>query len=235
MATALGEGQEVRFAGDGVAIRAYLAQPPGAAGTLPGVLIIHEWWGLNDHIMDLARRFARAGYAALAPDLYSRQGYQVTRDAQQAAKLMEGMSSQAALLDLNAATRFLKSRAGVDGQRLGVVGFCMGGTLALMMGIHNSDMKASVGFYGKVAPLETLARLGCPVLYHYGARDGWVTRKEIDVLQEGLSKFGKPGVVHTYPDAEHAFFNDTRPEVYSSADAELAWDRTLAFLREHLR
>ena len=111
----------------------------------------------------------------------------------------------------------------------------MGGTFALMMATHSSTMKASVPFYGKVPPIETLNYLLCPVLYHYGAKDGWVTRQEADRLKEGLTKFGKPGDVHIYPEAGHAFFNDTRPDAYHAEDAKRAWERTLQFLRAHLR
>lgn len=223
------------FSSDGAAIRAYLAQPPGAGAPHPAVIVIHEWWGLTDHMKDIAQRFARAGYVALVPDLYSRQGNTVTTDAAQAASLMNALQSQQVLLDLNAAVRFLKEQPDVDPLRLGVVGFCMGGTFALMAATHNSDLKAAVPFYGKVAPNETLARLLAPVLYHYGAQDGWVTKQEVDTLQNALKLFNKAGAVQTYPDAGHAFFNDTRPDAYHAPSAALAWERTLAFLGQHLR
>ena len=224
----------VRFPSDTFAIQAFLARP-SAPGSFPAVLVIHEWWGLNDHIKDIAQRFAREGFAALAPDLYSRLGYKVTKDPNEAAKLMDLLSSQAALRDLNAATQYLKAQPFIDPLRIGIVGFCMGGTITLTMAGHNSDLKAAVPFYGKVPPIETLDYLLCPVLYHYGAKDGWVTRQEVERLKEGLEKFGKPGAVQIYPEAGHAFFNDTRPEAYRPQDAQLAWQRSLAFFGEHLR
>ena len=238
--------ETVQFPSDNFAIHGFLARPPtqslgggarpsAAQAQLPTVLVIQEWWGLNDHIKEIAQRFARAGYAALAPDLYSRLGYKVTKDPAEAGRLMESLSSQAALRDLNAAATYLQRQPFVDPQRIGVVGFCMGGTFALMMATHNSTIKASVPFYGKVPPIETLNYLLCPVLYHYGAKDGWVTRQEADRLQEGLEKFGKAGEVRIYPEAGHAFFNDTRPDVYRAEDAEAAWARTLQFLAERLR
>ena len=227
--------QPVEFSSDGFTIKAFLARPTSAREPLPAVVIIHEWWGLNDHIKDIAQRFAREGYVALVPDLYSRLGYKVTQDAGEAAKLMESLSSQAALRDLNATTRYLKQQPFVDGPRIGVLGFCMGGTFALIMATHNSDIKAAVPFYGKVSPIESLRALLCPVLYHYGAKDAWVTKQEVDRLQQGLTQYGKPGTVHIYPEADHAFFNDTRADAYSAEDAKLAWGRTLQFFREHLR
>jgi carboxymethylenebutenolidase len=227
--------ETVQFPSDSFTIKAFLARPTSAKGQASAVIVIQEWWGLNDHIKDIAQRFAREGYAALAPDLYSRLGYKVTKDPNEAAKLMEALSSQAALRDLNAATNFLQQQPFVDPQRIGVVGFCMGGTFALMTATHNSTIKASVPFYGKVPPIETLNYLLCPVLYHYGAKDGWVTRQEVDRLKEGLAKFGKPGEVQIYPEAGHAFFNETRPDAYCAEDAKRAWERTLAFLAKYLR
>jgi len=225
----------VTFTSDGVSIRAYLARPTHVEGQAPTVLILHEWWGLTEHIKDLARRCAQAGYAALAPDLYSRQGYKVTDDPQEAAALMNAVSSQHVLRDLNAAIRHLQAQPFVDPQRIGVVGLSMGGTIALTMAGHNSDLKAAVVFYGKVPPIESFRYLLCPVMFHHAVKDGWVTRQEVDRLSQGFEQQGKPGVVHIYPEADHAFFNDTRPEVYRAPDAKLAWERTLDFFEKHLR
>ena len=224
--------ETVQFVSDNVTIKAFLAHPAQRA-PVPAVVILHEWWGLNDHTKDIARRFAGDGYAALAPDLYSRLGSKVTTDPTEAANLMITLSSQVALRDLNAATTYLKQQPFVDPLGIGVLGFCMGGTLALTMATHNSDLKAAVIFYGKVPPIETLEYLLCPVLYHYGEQDTWVTKQEVDRLRQGLAQFGKPGEVVTYP-GPHAFFNNTRPEVYREPEAQQAWQRTLEFLRQHL-
>jgi len=226
--------ETVQFPSDTFTIKAFLARPASASGRLPAVLVIQEWWGLNDHIKEITGRFAREGYVALAPDLYSRLGYKVTKDPTEAAGLMNTLSSQAALRDLNAATQCLKRHPQADPLRIGVVGFCMGGTFALMMATHNSDLKAAVPFYGKVPPLETLESLVCPVLYHYAGQDVWVTKQEPDRLRQALTQYGKRGEVVTYPTCQHAFFNDTRPEVYRPKEAQDAWRRTLAFLRRHL-
>lgn len=225
----------VQFVSDGQTIRAYLARPPKAAQPLPAVLIIHEWWGLTDHMKDLARRFAKEGYAALVPDLYARQGSVVTTDANEAAKLMSQLSSQQSLRDLNAAAAYLKRQPWIAPDRLGVVGFCMGGTMALTMATHNSDLNAAVVFYGKVPPIETLDSLLCPILFHHGAQDGWVTGKEVDTLRQGLAQYGKHGQVVSYPSAGHAFFNDARPDAYRPTEAAEAWQRTKQFFAEQLR
>ena len=225
--------ETVQFTSDKTPINAFFARPSKPAKLIPGVVIIHEWWGLNDHIKDIARRFAKAGYAALAPDLYARQGSKVAADANEASKLMSGLSSQSALRDLNAAVTCLKAQPSIDGLRLATVGFCMGGTLALTMAGHNSELKAAVVFYGKVPPIESFKYLLCPILYHYGEQDDWVTTQEVQRLRDGLAQFGKPGEVVTYP-APHAFFNDTRPDVYRKDLAENAWQKTLQFLQHHL-
>ena len=223
----------VQYPSDGFTIAAFLARPQ-TPQPLPAVIVIQEWWGLNDHIKDIAQRLAREGFVAIAPDLYSRLGHKVTTDAAEAAKLMESLSSQAALRDLNATTKYLKQQPFVDRVRMGVVGFCMGGTFALMMTTHNSDIKAAVPFYGKVPPIETFRYQLCPILYHYGAKDGWVTKQEVDRLEQGLQQYSKPGIVYRYSEAGHAFFNNTRPEAYRVVDAKLAWDRTVQFLRRYL-
>jgi len=227
--------ETVRFPGDQITLQAFLAHPGDGNGQQPAVIILHEWWGLSDHIKEIARRFAQAGYVALAPDLYSRLGNKVTTDATEAAKLMDSLSSQLVLRDLNAATTFLKAQRFVDPLHLGIVGFCMGGTLALNQAMHNSDLKAATIFYGKVPPIESFKYLLCPILFHHGAKDGWVTKQEVDRLRQGLQVNGKPGEVISYPNAEHAFFNDTRPEVYRKDDAAQAWQRTLQFFGNYLR
>ena len=226
--------ETVKFDSDGCDIRAFLAKPTHVEGPAPTILLLHEWWGLTDHIKDVARRWAQEGCVAFAPELYSRQGYKLAQSPQEAANLMNARASQAVLRDLNAATRYLKAQPFVDPLRLGVLGFSMGGTFALTQAEHNSDLKAAVSFYGKVPPIETFRYFLCPVMYHYGAKDTWVTKQEVDRLRQGFEQQGKPGLVHVYLEADHAFFNDTRPEVYRPEDARLAWERTKRFFSQHL-
>lgn len=236
--------EPVQFPGDGVNVTGFLARPVparyGASPThqppfgCPAVLVLHEWWGLNEQIKQTARRFAEAGFVAFVPNLYSRYGRTVTANPQEASALMAALSSQWALRDLNAATQYLKARPFADPLRVGVVGFSMGGMLALMLAGHNSDLKAAVAFYAKTPPIETFAYSLCPLQFHHAGKDAWVTRKEVDTLRQGLEQTRKPGEIHIYPEADHGFFNETRPEAYQANDAALAWERTLQFLRNNL-
>lgn len=225
--------QTVTFPGEQVTLTGFLARP-STEKPAPAVVILHEWWGLNDHMKDIARRFAAEGFVALAVDCYSRLGHQVTTDATEAAKLMESLSTQQMLTDLNATTRYLTQQPFVDAWKLAAVGFCMGGTFALMMASHNSDIKAAVPFYGQVPPTDSLKYLICPILYLHGAQDTWITTREADRLAQGLKRFGKPGQVISYPNCPHAFFNDTRPDVHRPNEAKDAWRRTVVFLKQHL-
>ena len=157
-------GEAVRWASDGDPIHGWLVRPDRAEPPAPCVILLHEWWGLADHVKTVAQRFAREGYVALAPDLYSRLGSKVTQDPREATALMNAVSAQAILRDLNAATQYLKAQPFVDPWRIGVVGFSMGGTFALTQATHNSDLKAAVVWYGKVPPIESLDALLCTVL-----------------------------------------------------------------------
>jgi len=224
----------VTFPGEGVTIAGFLARPQDSKPR-PAIVVIHEWWGLNDHIKDIAQRFAKEGYVVLAPDLYSRLGHKVTKDPNEAARLMESLQSQDALKDLNAATRYLKTQPFVDPLRIGAVGFCMGGTFTLMIASHNSDVKAAVPFYGQIPPTDSLKYLLCPILYIYGGQDGWIKKQDVERLQQGLKQYGRPGEVKIYQDCPHAFFNDTRPDVHRPNEAKDAWQRTLQFLATRLR
>lgn len=216
-----------------MALRAFLARP-NRRGPFPGLLVIQEWWGLNAHIMDVAARFAKQGYVALAPDLYSRQGNAVTKDPAVAARLMGQLTERDALADLGAGLRCLQAQPGVDRRRIGVVGFCMGGTYALLLPCARKGIRAAVPFYGQVPnPDAPLRNLTCPVLYIYGIRDEWISLADVDRLRAALARYGNAGEVVTY-DAPHAFFNNSRRDTYRSEHAKDAWSRTLAFLAQNL-
>jgi len=223
-----------QYPGDGVTLMAYLAAPV-TKEKRPAIIIVQEWWGLVEHIKDIARQFAREGYVAIAPDLYSRLGHVVTTDSNEAGAFMNRLAQEDGLKDLQATVTYLKTVPEVDAARLGVTGFCMGGFYALMLPCLTSDIKAAVPFYGQVPNPDTpLRKLGCPVLYFYGEDDGWITKTDVQRLAAALNKYQKPGEIKTYPGATHAFFNDTRKEVYKAAEAKDAWARTLAFLKQHL-
>jgi carboxymethylenebutenolidase len=224
----------VRYPSEGVTVQAYLVGPSGK-GPRPAIIVVQEWWGLNDHIKDVARRYAKEGYVAIAPDLFSRLGHKVTKDPNEAGKLMNELRQEDGVKDLNATVAYLKTAEGVDPARIGVTGFCMGGSYALLLPCHNPAIKAAVPFYGQVPNPDTpLKNLSGPVLYIYGEDDGWITKADVQRLAAALKKYSKPGEIKTYPGASHAFFNDTRKDVYKPAEAKDAWNRALAFFRQHL-
>jgi carboxymethylenebutenolidase len=149
---------------------------------------------------------------------------------------MAALKQEDGLKDLNATVAYLKSVPEVDAGRIGVNGFCMGGSYALMLPCVNADIKAAVPFYGQVPNPDTpLQTLGAPVLYIYGEDDGWITKADVQRLVAALKKYKKLGEVKTYPGVPHAFFNDTRKEVYREAEAKDAWTRALAFFQQYLK
>jgi carboxymethylenebutenolidase len=225
----------ITFPGDGVTMSGYLVGPK-ATGQYAAIIVVQEWWGLNEHVKDIARRLARERYIAIAPDLYSRLGHKVTTDPNEAGRLMQALQKPDGLKDLNVTITYLKTVDGVDPNRIGVIGFCMGGSYALMLPCTSRDIKAAVPFYGEVPNPDTpLKNLAAPVLYIYGEDDGWITKADVQRLQEALRKYNKPGEVKTYPGCSHAFFNDTRKEVYCPVEAQDAWKRALTFFHQHLQ
>lgn len=225
----------VQYPSDGVTVRAYLVGPQ--TKTLrPAVIVIQEWWGLNDHVKGIARRYAGEGYIAIAPDLYSRLGNRVTTDPAEAGKLMGTLKQEDGLKDLRATLAYLQSVPEVKRGAIGVTGFCMGGSFALMLPCTTDMIKAAVPFYGQVPnPDAPLQKLACPVLYIYGEEDGWITKSDVQRLAGAFKKYNKTGEIKTYPGAQHAFFNDTRKDVYKAGEAKDAWGRALAFFRQHLQ
>jgi carboxymethylenebutenolidase len=211
-------------------VSGYLIEPE-TPGPHPGLIIIHEWWGLNDHIKDIAGRFAAEGFVALAPDLYDGV---VTKDAGKAGDLMQSLDQSKALAKLNGAVDYLTTLPGVEHDKIGVTGFCMGGTYALLLPCHNRKIKAAAPFYGDVPPDEVLKELSAPVLFIGADQDQWITLDKIKRLSDGLARFGKKGQVKVYNGVGHAFFNDTRPEAHNKAAASDAWRRVVDFLRANL-
>ena len=224
----------VQYPSEGVTVRAYLVGP-NIKGTRPAIIVVQEWWGLNEHIKDIARRYAREGYVVIAPDLYSRLGNRVTADPNEAGKLMGTLKQEDGLKDLQASVAYLKTAPGVNAARIGVTGFCMGGSYALMLPCTTDAIKAAIPFYGQVpSPDNPIQKLACPVLYIYGEDDGWITKADVQRLAAALKKYNKAGEIKTYPGAQHAFFNDTRKDVYKAAEAKDAWLRATTFFKQQL-
>jgi carboxymethylenebutenolidase len=226
-----GEGREVESSGASGAARGYLVGDD-SEGAKPGLILVHEWWGLNDHVKDIARRFAEEGYVVLAPDLYDGAS---TKDPDEAGKLMQGLNSERALEKLNGAVSYLQGLPAVDAGRIGVTGFCMGGTYALLLAAHNREVKASAPFYGDIPSEGEIKNISAPVLFIGAENDYWITKEKMDRLNEGLRKFGKEGEVKVYPGVGHAFFNDTRPEASDKDAAEDAWKRVTGFFEAKLK
>lgn len=225
----------VQYPSGNVTVRAHVAAPQ-TKERRPAIIVIQEWWGLTDHIKDVARRYAAEGYVAIAPDLYSRLGNALTTDPGEAGKLMNTLKQDDGLADLNATVAYLKTVPEVDAKRIGVTGFCMGGSYALMLPCVNADIKAAVLFYGQVPnPDAPLQQLSGPVLYFYGEDDGWITKADVQRLAAALKKYNKSGEIKTYSGAPHAFFRDTDKAVYRPEAAKDAWTRATAFFKQHLK
>ncbi len=228
------ETREVTFPGKACELKAYVAEPKGSDAR-PTVIVVQEWWGLNEHIKDVARRFAREGYAAIAPDLYSRQGHKVATDPNVAAELMSGLDKHDGIEDLETTIAWLRAQPRTRSSKIGVIGFCMGGSYAMLLPCESKEISAAAAFYGEIPPDDKLSRLGCPVFYAYGENDGWIQRRDVDRLAAALKKFGKAGEVKVYSGCSHGFFNDTRSDVYRPAEAKDAWQRTLRLFGEYLK
>ncbi|MBE9179079.1 alpha/beta fold hydrolase [Oculatella sp. LEGE 06141] len=208
----------------------YLAIPSSGSG--PGVVVLQEWWGLVPHIESLADRFAEAGYVALAPDLYNGT---TTTAPDEAQRLLMTLNIEQTARDLQAAADFLLNHEAVNGGRIGIVGFCMGGQLALLAATVSQSYGAVVDFYG-IHPNVTLDfdKLKVPVLGIFGEKDSSVPPDVVQALETNIRNAGGAIETHTYPNANHAFFNDSRPEVYNPTAAKDAWERTLTFLNDRI-
>jgi carboxymethylenebutenolidase len=228
----MAKGEMTTFDVNGKPTDGYLARPEGDGAGAAGIIVIHEWWGLNEHTKDIARRYADEGFTALAPDLYDGT---VTKDPQEASRLMHALDPERGIEILDAAVASLAAADGVDAKRIGVTGFCMGGSFALMLACRNRTIAAAAPFYGDVPADDELAKLTAPVLFVGASKDGWITVEKMEGLRDALARLGKEGEVKIYEGADHAFFNDTRPEVYDPEAAADAWRRVVGFFRERLK
>ena len=224
-------GQRVEFPSNGHSCTGYFSAP--ATGTGPAVVVIQEWWGLVPHIEDLVDRFAREGFVALAPDLY--HGV-TTKSPDDAGKLLMELDVERAGREISGAGAYLLARPECSSSKYGVVGFCMGGALAQYAAtIDPAHVGAAVSFYGGFKKVPTQwEKLQAPLLLFYGEEDKGVPPEHGRELTEKLRALGKTAELVVYPNANHAFFNDSRPEVHNPEASKDAWKRTLELFRRSL-
>ncbi len=219
------------FPANGAPANGFLAHPQGP-GPFPGVIVIQEWWGLNDHIKDVAQRFAREGFAAFAPDLYHGK---ITKEPDEAQKLMMSLDMNRASRELVKSAEHLASQPFLVGRGIGATGFCMGGGLALTLACDSPQIKAAAPFYGmNPDPIDKVQNIQGPVFAVYAEHDDWVGPAVRQSLDDALTRHGKQHQIKVYPGTHHGFFNDTRQEVYASAAAADAWDNVLRLFRDNL-
>ncbi len=223
-------GEMVTFTSNGGECQGYLAKP--ASGSGPGVVVIQEWWGLNANIKGISDRLAGEGFVALAPDLY---GGKVTAEPDEAGKLMMSLKMEQAAKDMSGAVDYLGGLDAASGSKVGSVGFCLGGGLSLYLASMRPAIGACVIYYGVLPSAQPdLRNVQAPVLGHYAENDQFASPAAARDLEGKLRAAGKQVEFHIYPGTEHAFFNDTRPEVYNPNAAKLSWERTVAFFHEQL-
>jgi carboxymethylenebutenolidase len=219
----------VEFSGkEDVTESGYLARPEGN-GPFPGVIVVQEWWGLNDHIKDLANRFAEEGFVALAPDLY--RGV-VATEPDTARRLVMELDLDTAIGQIQSGIDYLLAQDFARGDTLGTVGFCMGGRLVLKAATQTPAIGATIAFYGTpLLPDEVVPDMA-PVMGNYGSLDGGIHIVSINNMRDALDAAGIENDIKVYEGARHAFFNDTRPSHHEEASAD-AWTRTLEWFRKY--
>ena len=205
---------------------AYVALPDNSSGK--AVIVIQEWWGLNDHIKDIAGRYAGEGFVAIAPDLYRGK---IAKDSGEASQMMNALSRDDGLDTIKNAID--ASALAFDISHFGITGYCMGGTFALLAACELEGLSAAAPFYGDIPGDDVLQNLTTPTIFISGTRDGWITPEKVATLEDAAERFELP--VHSIKyDADHAFFNNTRPEVYNETAAKDAWALVVGFFNDKL-
>jgi carboxymethylenebutenolidase len=252
-ATAIATGTEgltvadVRIPSPAGEIPAYSARPAKPKGKPPIVLVVHEIFGVHEHIRDVCRRVAKLGALAVAPDLFVRQGdvSKIADSKEIMGKVVSKVPDEQVLGDLDATAAWAKGAGGGDGGRIGITGFCWGGRIVWLYAAHGAHLKAGVAWYGRLAgdkdpfhpryPIDVAATLKAPVLGLYGGQDQGIPAASIEEMRKALAAGGgaaKRSEIHVYPDAGHAFFADYRPS-YRAADAADGWTGMTAWLKAH--
>ena len=205
---------------------AYVSRP--AADSEKAVIIVQEWWGLNDHIKDIANRYAAEGFTAIAPDLYRGR---VANDPNEASQMMNELQIDDGLDTIASAVQRASDEYGLS--HFGITGFCMGGTYALRAACELEGFSAAAPFYGDVPSEEILKKLKTPTIFISGTKDAWINPEKVAGLEDAAERFELP--IHSVKyEADHAFFNDTRPEVYDESAARDAWALVVGFFNDKL-
>jgi carboxymethylenebutenolidase len=226
------EPQDVTYRSGDETVHALLYKPAGE-GPFPALVVIHEWWGLNDWVKEQADRYAQQGYVTLAIDLYRGQ---VATTPDQAHEIMRGVPEDRAQRDLLAATTYLRSQEFVNGKRIGVIGWCMGGGYALDLAIADPKLKVAVINYGHLASDDaTLKKIHASVLGIFGGQDRGIPPADVKKFEKQMKALNKKVDVHIFPDAGHAFENPNNAQGYRKDDAEQAEKITQEFLAKNLK
>ncbi len=196
----------------------------------PGIVLLHDWWGLNSQITGLGARLACEGYGVIIPKLYGRLGGMVTANNEVAEALMAKCNEKLLLQDINTCCEYLNTTQHIKRNIHGVVGFGMGASLAIRFACQRKRLRAAVAYYGKVTAPDQLTTMMSPLLYHQAEQDTWATQQDVDHLRAAASQ-GKHIEIKTYPEASHAFCDETRPAGYQAEATAQAWDATVAFLK----
>jgi len=210
------------------ATTAFAATPDEVHESTKAVVLIQEWWGLNENIKDVAKRYAADGFIAIAPDLYRGK---LATNPDEAGKMMADLQIEDGIDTIKNTIAKIREAYGIA--RVGISGFCMGGTYSLRAACELEDISAAAPFYGDIPPKDVLKNLRVPVLFISGTKDAWINPEKVAELTDAAEKYGLPVESVAY-EADHAFFNNTRPEVYDKEAAEDAWTRVKKFFNERL-
>jgi carboxymethylenebutenolidase len=208
------------------ATSAYVATPENP--TQKAVIVIQEWWGLNDHIKDIAGRYAAEGFIGIAPDLYRGK---IATNSDEAGKMMHALEMEDGLDTIKNSVEAARAKYGLS--HFGITGFCMGGTFALRAACELEGFSAAAPFYGDIPDESILQKLTTPTIFVSGTKDGWINKEKVAALEEAAEKYELP--IHSVKyEADHAFFNNTRPEVYDETAARDAWALVTGFFNDKL-
>ncbi|MDA0738724.1 MAG: dienelactone hydrolase family protein [Nitrospirae bacterium] len=216
---------------------------PQVPGIFPSIVLLHERWGLNGQIKDFAIRLAREGYVVFLPNLYGRQGGMITANAEVADALVERMDHETVLKDINASCEWLNTNITEDAlldltkrNFHAIIGFGIGGTLAIKFSCRRKRLRAAISFYGKPpSQLDLIQNLYCPLLYHAAEKDDTVSAEELEEMKKTAEEAGKSLEIVTYPGTTHSFFNEGQADVYHAESANKAWGKTIAFIDKALQ